>query len=129
MERKAFAVSSGVGIENANGQALPAGMIEPSSSPRRAKSGRPTCTVVIPTHDRPDALDRCLAEVSKLDYDNFDVLVVDNAPSDDQAREVAARWCARYLLEPVAGLSRARNRGALFSNSEIIAYLDDDAVP
>jgi GT2 family glycosyltransferase len=56
-------------------------------------------------------------------------LVVDNAPSKTQAREAAECWAARYVVEPVKGLSRARNRGAVESGSDLIAYLDDDAIP
>jgi cellulose synthase/poly-beta-1,6-N-acetylglucosamine synthase-like glycosyltransferase len=67
--------------------------------------------------------------VSKLDYAPYDVLVADNAPSDDRAREVAARWGANYIMEPVAGVSRSRNRAARLCRSEVVAYLDDDAVP
>ncbi len=87
------------------------------------------CSVVIPTHNRPAQLDRCLAAVARLDYPRYDVLVVDNAPADDAAHTIAARCGARYLVEPVLGVSRARNRGARASDAEIIAYLDDDAVP
>ena len=90
---------------------------------------RPACTVVICTRNRPELLDQCLAAVSKLEYGRFDILVADNAPSDDQAREIAARWGARYVAEPIAGVSRARNRAARLCRSEIVAYLDDDAVP
>ncbi len=57
------------------------------------------------------------------------MLVVDNAPRDSRAQEVAARRGASYLLEPVPGLSRARNRGAHACDTELVAYLDDDAVP
>jgi cellulose synthase/poly-beta-1,6-N-acetylglucosamine synthase-like glycosyltransferase len=64
-----------------------------------------------------------------LRYSPFAVLVVDNAPSDARTREVAARCAVRYLLEPVPGLSRARNRGARACETELLAYLDDDAVP
>jgi cellulose synthase/poly-beta-1,6-N-acetylglucosamine synthase-like glycosyltransferase len=90
---------------------------------------RPSCTVVICTRNRPEFLDQCLAAVAKLDYGRFEVLVVDNAPSDEHTREVATRWRAGYVVEPVVGLSRARNHGALVCRSEIVAYLDDDAVP
>lgn len=89
----------------------------------------PPCTVVICTRDRPELLDRCLAALAGLTYPRYDVLVVDNAPSDDRARLVVARHGARYLLEPVIGLSRARNRGARASSAAIVAYLDDDSVP
>jgi len=88
----------------------------------------PTCTVVICTRDRPAELDRCLRAVRKIDYSSFEVLVVDNAPSKAPARE-AAECSARYVIEPVKGLSRARNRGALESASDLIAYIDDDAIP
>lgn len=42
---------------------------------------------------------------------------------------MALQFSARYLVEPIRGLSRARNRGLAESNSEIIVFLDDDAVP
>ena len=92
------------------------------------KESQPSCSVVICTRNRPDELNRCLEAVSRLDYPRFNTLVVDNAPSSDLARQVAARWGAAYLLEPKAGLSRARNAGARSCATEIVAYLDDDCV-
>ena len=89
----------------------------------------PTCSVVICTRNRPDALDRCLMALERLVYPRFEVLVVDNAPSDTRAMDVARRRGARYLVEPVAGLSRARNTGARACASDVIAFTDDDAVP
>ncbi len=89
----------------------------------------PTCTVVICTRNRPQQLDQCLEAVSRLAYPRFDVLVVDSAPADDRARQVALRRGVRYLIEPEIGSSWARNRGARACDTEIVAYLDDDAVP
>jgi O-antigen biosynthesis protein len=89
----------------------------------------PTCSVVICTRNRPAALDRCLAALEQLAYPRFDVLVVDNAPHDTGAMEVARSRGVRYLVEPVAGLSRARNTGARACSSDVIAFTDDDAVP
>jgi GT2 family glycosyltransferase len=85
--------------------------------------------VVICTRNRPEHLERCLAAVARLAYPRFDVLVVDNGPSDDRARNITGRWGANYVMEPVVGLSRARNRGARACQSEIVAFVDDDAVP
>jgi cellulose synthase/poly-beta-1,6-N-acetylglucosamine synthase-like glycosyltransferase len=89
----------------------------------------PSCSVVVCTRDRPVALDRCLEAVSRLAYPQVRVLVVDSAPKDNRALEVARRWGASYVAVPVPGLSRARNRGARECDTEIVAYLDDDAVP
>lgn len=89
----------------------------------------PSCSVVICTRNRPLQLEQCLEAVGRLVYPRFDVLVVDNAPSDARAQEIARRWGARYLVEPRIGLSRSRNRGARACESEVVAFLDDDAVP
>jgi glycosyltransferase involved in cell wall biosynthesis len=42
---------------------------------------------------------------------------------------VARHFSARYVVEPSTGLSYARNRGLAESNTDIVAYVDDDAVP
>lgn len=89
----------------------------------------PTCTVVICTRNRPEELERCLAALALVVYPDFDVLVVDNAPSDDRTRDIAERWEAGYVVEPIVGLSRARNRGARSCETEIVAFIDDDALP
>src|SRR5947207_1645838 len=89
----------------------------------------PTCTVVVCTHDRPVPLARCLDGLKRLTYPRFKILVVDNGPSTAEARKIAARFGVRYVIEPVPGLSRARNRGARSCETEIVAFIDDDAVP
>jgi len=43
--------------------------------------------------------------------------------------KVCERWSAQYIREPRVGLSRARNRGAQNCTSEIVAFIDDDAIP
>ena len=95
----------------------------PPDCPQRAN-----CCVVICTRNRPRELERSLGSVASQDYPRFEVLVVDNVPSGSQAQEIARRHRARYVVEPRPGVSWARNRGALESHSEIIAYLDDDAI-
>lgn len=103
------------------------------SSPRAPINGpeelQPSVTVAICTRNRPRHLKRCLQELSHLAYSNFEVLVVENAPLDEQTRQVAALAQVRYEVEPVLGVSRARNRAAALSRTEFIAYLDDDALP
>ena len=88
-----------------------------------------TCSVVIPTALRPIELERCLEAISRQTYKSFDVIVIDNTTGDAHTEAVARQWNARYVREPKKGLCRARNRGALVSSADIIAYLDDDSVP
>ena len=74
-------------------------------------------------------LDRCLAAIARQSVAPTEVLVVDNAPRGDAARRVALARGARYLVEPVPGLGRARNAGARAATGDVLLYTDDDAEP
>jgi glycosyltransferase involved in cell wall biosynthesis len=54
---------------------------------------------------------------------------VDNSSGDLETEHLAKKFGVRYTVEPIAGLSRARNRGLEESNSDILAYIDDDGDP
>jgi O-antigen biosynthesis protein len=74
-------------------------------------------------------LARCLAGLQRLDYPRYDVIVVDNTRGDQEVRRLAETAGARWIAEPRVGLSRARNTGARSAAGEIVAFIDDDAVP
>jgi O-antigen biosynthesis protein len=90
--------------------------------------GFPSCSVIVCTCNRPAALDACLRSVASQKYPRFEILVVDNGHHDPNIHRIAKQHGARYLVEPIQGLSRARNAGALASINEIVAYIDDDAI-
>jgi glycosyltransferase involved in cell wall biosynthesis len=69
-----------------------------------------------------------LRALTKLDYRDYEVVVVDNASVGTETAEVVAATPFRYVREDRPGLNWARNRGIAESQSEIIAYVDDDAV-
>jgi cellulose synthase/poly-beta-1,6-N-acetylglucosamine synthase-like glycosyltransferase len=89
----------------------------------------PSCSVIVCTRNRAQNLNQCLQGIRGLCYPHVDVIVVDNASDNDEARAIADASNARYIREPVIGLSRSRNRGARHSEAEIIAFIDDDAAP
>jgi GT2 family glycosyltransferase len=100
------------------------------SCPNAPTDERPV-TVIVCTRDRTAQLRRCLERLTTLSYDNYDILVVDNAPSDDATRVAVAEIAVtqprlRYLREPVPGVSAARNCGLRAASGEILAYTDDD---
>lgn len=88
-----------------------------------------TAAVVICTRNRPTFLRKCLEGIARLERTPDEVIVVDNTSGDEETSAIAREFAAIYRLEQIQGLSRARNRGMFESNSEIVAYLDDDAVP
>ncbi|TML28666.1 MAG: glycosyltransferase family 2 protein [Actinobacteria bacterium] len=99
------------------------------------ESRLPLISVVIPTaFQRVQLLTRCVAAVCGQAYPSFEVIVSDNRPDDGPER--AAHW--RQLMadprvtvvaEPLTGSSAARNRGVQVARGEVVAFLDDDAVP
>ena len=87
-------------------------------------------TVAVCTRDRAEQLKDCLMSLSRLVYNNVEILVVDNAPSTDQTRNLVQSEFPRfrYVTEPRPGLDWARNRAIEEARGEILAYTDDDVV-
>jgi peptidoglycan/xylan/chitin deacetylase (PgdA/CDA1 family)/glycosyltransferase involved in cell wall biosynthesis len=90
-------------------------------------------TVVIPTVGRPGNVRELVRSLLDADTAPDEVLVVDNRPTDRGTVEMMQRDFAddervRYLTEPVAGASRARNRGLRAAGGELVAFLDDDVI-
>lgn len=91
----------------------------------------PLVTVAVCTRDRPNELKLCLEAISKLDYSNLEIIVVDNASKTVATKDLIEAYYpnhVRYVLEPRPGLNWARNRAILEANGEIIAFTDDDVV-
>ncbi len=96
-------------------------------------------SIVICTYKRSKILVKALESAAGQDYDpsRFEVILVNNAPSEDLsgvARQVEERFFkggpgrVRYVLCPIKGLSSARNAGISEARGEVVCFLDDDAV-
>jgi glycosyltransferase involved in cell wall biosynthesis len=88
----------------------------------------PIVTVLLCTKNRSEWLVRCLRSLQELDFDRFDVLVVDNGSSQFEVPALTTRFPIRYFRQPVAGISYARNSVLPYCSGEFIALIDDDAV-
>ena len=90
----------------------------------------PTLTVAICSKDGAARVARLLQSLEPLRRTaRFEVLVVDNASSDNSLRLVcSAHAWVRYMVEPLAGLNFARNRAVEEAKGTIVAFLDDDVV-
>lgn len=94
----------------------------------------PLISAIICTHNREEYLGAAIDSLLQQDIDRYEILVIDNASTDDtaaiaksRADDPANNGRVRYFHEPTLGLSVARNRGAQEARGEILAYLDDDA--
>jgi glycosyltransferase involved in cell wall biosynthesis len=93
-------------------------------------SAPPIC-VTLPTRNRRALALRLLESVLDQLAPGDELLVVDNASTDDTAGATAEllqhRWPAgRVVSEPRRGLSHARNRALHEAVSPVVAFLDDD---
>jgi glycosyltransferase involved in cell wall biosynthesis len=87
-------------------------------------------SIVICTYNRAALLERCLDYLQHQTDTRFEVVVV-NGPSTDDTEAVIARHADRIKLvrNPVANLSVSRNLGIAAAAGDLIAFIDDDAIP
>ena len=86
-------------------------------------------SVVVVSRDRPMALRRCLAGLAQLQYDPFEIVVV--ADAQGCAAVAGSDMATHIKIVPFEqpNISEARNLGISHSAGDIIAFIDDDAVP
>jgi GT2 family glycosyltransferase len=87
-----------------------------------------TASIVIPTRARLPYLEVALASIAPAAaHAGAEVLVIDDAGPSPAARELAARFGARYEPHPQPlGLNAARNTGVQRSSGELVVFVDDD---
>ena len=98
------------------------------TSPPDRTGGRPPCTVVVPTRDRPEQLQRCLDSVRLAIRPGDELIVVDSASRDARVAQVAAAAGATVLRCSRPGVDRARNLGWRHGTAEAVLFVDDDVV-
>ncbi len=89
---------------------------------------RPSCSVVLPTRDRPQRLERCLASLAAALGPDDELIVVDSASTDPAVGRVAAAAGATVLRCERPGVDRARNAGWRHARHDAVLFVDDDVV-
>lgn len=85
-------------------------------------------SLIMATKGRGEEIGRFLLSLTRQDYSNFELIVVDQ--NEDNRLEVILKnsnlSSAIVHLKSAPGLSRARNAGLAFATGDIIAFPDDD---
>lgn len=84
-------------------------------------------SVVINTVNRAEFIGNTLEALKYQTFKNFEVIVV-NGPSTDNTKEIVLKYPVKYY-ETVYNLSISRNVGISNASGDIIAFIDDDAIP
>jgi len=88
----------------------------------------PKVSVVIPTYNRLPMLKEAVRSVLAQDFEDFELIVVDDASTDGTFEELK-QFGGRVKViehEENRGVSAARNRGVLHAKGKYVAFLDSD---
>lgn len=117
--------------DHLNGEGITDLEAPPAAACRNRAIADRSVTVAVATRDRPEMIVRCLEHLQSLDYPDLEIVIVDNAPSNDLT-EHAVRGLAltdpriRYLREERPGVSYARNTALAAATGDVICFTDDD---
>jgi glycosyltransferase involved in cell wall biosynthesis len=87
-------------------------------------------SVIITTYNRPRYLEITLKSVIEQDYNNLEVIVVDDGTEGDDNRRVCSQWpqVQYYKIKNSGSPIVPRNWGFKLSQGVYVAFLDDDDV-
>jgi|GEM_PF-853257 len=89
----------------------------------------PLVSVIIPTHNRVDYLQKCIQSILAQTYGHFELLVIDDASTDDTEEAVRNFGDARIKYKKVersGNLPHLRNLGLKMAKGDLVASMDND---
>ena len=86
-------------------------------------------SIVIVSRGRPGSLTWCLTGIDGLDYPAFEVVVVADPAGVEAVRASGFGARVKLIGFDEANIAAARNAGIVQAAGEIVAFIDDDAVP
>lgn len=89
-------------------------------------TNQPTISVIIPVYNAERYLAEAIESVLAQHLLPDEILVVDDGSTDGSAKVAQSFPMVRYLWQPQAGASVARNHGVSLAQGELLAFLDAD---
>ncbi|MDF1856668.1 glycosyltransferase [Pseudooceanicola sp.] len=92
-------------------------------------SEAPTVSIVVVSRGRPERLPICLLGLSRLLYAPYEIVVVAEPAGLAAVQATGLADEVKLVAYDEANISAARNRGIAEAAGDIVAFVDDDAVP
>jgi glycosyltransferase involved in cell wall biosynthesis len=89
---------------------------------------QPRISVIIPTHNGAATLARCLGALQASSLPPHEIVVVDDASSDNSSKIANQFNCRVVHSTENIGAARAKNLGASHATGEILFFTDDDVM-
>jgi glycosyltransferase involved in cell wall biosynthesis len=104
----------------------PMNQTQPSDANPAMEGSPPLISVIVPVRNNPDELRLCLNRLFASTYSRFEVIVVDDASTDETAGVAADLGAIVLRRGTCCGPADARNRGAELAQGEYLFFLDSD---
>ncbi len=89
----------------------------------------PPVSIVVASHDRPTWLVRCLTALGQVDYPNFEIVIAADRLGIASVERHPYSDLVKVVHSDVPNISQTRNLGIEEASGDILAFIDDDAVP
>lgn len=89
-------------------------------------SSHPCVSVIIPLYNGQKTIREALESVLAQDYENKEILVIDDGSNDQSAEIVCAYSTIHYIRQENKGVAAARMHGIAHAKGDLIAFLDQD---
>ena len=91
-------------------------------------SKKPFISVIVPVYNGATHIGQCLDVLVKSSYQSYEIIVVDDASTDDTAEMARKKGVAVLQMEHQSGPAAARNYAAQKARGEILFFIDSDVV-
>ncbi len=95
----------------------------------RRQKAQPFYSVIIPSYERHDNLNKLMKALSQQSCRDFEVIIVDQSKARWDQATSGLGLDILYIHTEVKGAAKARNTAAFFARGEVLAFTDDDCLP
>ena len=85
-------------------------------------------TIIIPIYNSEKTLKKCLDSIKNQEYEDFDVILVDDCSTDNSKHVIKGYGYKLISLNKNSGSGKARNMGAKHAITKFIAFVDSDCI-
>ncbi len=87
---------------------------------------KPLISVIVPVYNGSKHIGQCLDSLRASSYENYEIIVVDDASTDDTPKILENKKVTSLRLSERSGPATARNHGAQIAKGEILLFIDSD---